>query len=100
MVLRIVADVAGDVLLLEPADTVLEAGSPRDRPGPRQRLGIALIGLEAFRPGPEADLELRQLLGLRDLPGLGAVSQVAVRQEEDWRHVLGRDPERLDGHPE
>ena len=42
---RIVADVAGDVLLLEAADAVLEAGRAGKRPGPGEPL-VALVGQE------------------------------------------------------
>ena len=49
VVLRVVRDVAGLVLLLEPADPVLEARRSRDRPRPRERLGVALVREEPGR---------------------------------------------------
>src|SRR5712691_3849837 len=46
MVVRVVADVAGDVLLLEPADAVLKARRAGDRPWARKRLLVAAVRLE------------------------------------------------------
>ena len=46
VVLGVVRDVAGLVLLLEAADAVLEARRAGDRPRPRERLGVALVGEE------------------------------------------------------
>ena len=51
-----VRDVAGQLLGLEAADAVLEARRARDRPRPRERLRVALVGLEALRVGAVLDL--------------------------------------------
>ena len=48
VVLGVVADVAGDVLLLQTADAVLEARCARNRPWPRERLLVAPVGLEVI----------------------------------------------------
>ena len=60
VVRRVVGDVAGDVLLLEAADAVLEARRARDRPGARQGLGVAPVGLEVLGVGAVRDLGARQ----------------------------------------
>jgi hypothetical protein len=49
VVVRVVADVAGDVGLLEAADPVLEAGRARDRPLAGERLGVAVVRVERLR---------------------------------------------------
>ena len=49
VVVRVVADVAGDVGLLEAADPVLEAGRAGDGPLPGERLRVALVRVEAPR---------------------------------------------------
>ena len=46
MVVRVVGDVAGDVLLLQAADAVLEALRARARPGAGQGLEVAAVGQE------------------------------------------------------
>ena len=46
MVVRVVADVAGAVGLLDAADAVLQARRARDGPRPGQRLGVAQVGQE------------------------------------------------------
>src|SRR2546426_10973960 len=66
MVVRVVADVAGDVLLLQPADAVLKAGRPRNSPGPRERLLVAMVGLEVLAVGLRKPWVDRR--GGRDLP--------------------------------
>ena len=97
VVLGVVGDGAGDVGLLEPADPVLEAGRARDRPLPRERLGIAGVRHELALAGRrELDRDVRQVSNARDQPRLGAVRQVGVTQEIHRRPVLERDPSRLD----
>ncbi len=49
VVVRVVADVAGDVGLLQPADAVLEPRRARDRPRTGQRLRVALVRPERRR---------------------------------------------------
>ena len=59
----LVADVAGHVLLLEPADAVPQARRARQRPGPRE-LVVAQVGHELARRvrlGGEAGVDLRQV---------------------------------------
>ena len=48
VVVRVVADVAGDVGLLEAADPVLEARRARDGPRPGEGLRVALVRVEAL----------------------------------------------------
>ena len=49
VVVRVVADVAGDVGLLEAADAVLEAGRAGHGPRPGERLRVALVRPERGR---------------------------------------------------
>src|SRR5436309_15604700 len=53
MVLRIVAHVAGDMLLLKSADAVFETRCAGDCPGSRKRFLVALVWIKAFRVGSE-----------------------------------------------
>ena len=63
-------------------------GVPGHGPRPGQRLRVAQVGLEALGVGAELHRELRQLVERRDLPGLGAVGQVAVGEHDHRHHVL------------
>ena len=69
MVGRVVADVAGDVLLFQAADAVLQAGRAGERPGPGQPL-VALVRQERASPfdgrAGMLDLDLRQVGVLRE----------------------------------
>ncbi len=94
VVVRVVADVAGDVGLLQPADPVLEAGRAGDGPRPRQRLGVALVRTEGRRVGRVRDADRGQVRERRDLPRLRAGGQERVRQVDDRGHVLEREPAR------
>ena len=71
VVLRVVADVARDVLLLESSDAVLEAGGAGNCPRAGERLLVAPIGLEVVpvRLG-EFRLDRRDGLDVREQPGL------------------------------
>jgi hypothetical protein len=103
----VVGDVARAVLLLEAADAVLEAGGAGTAQG-RARSLVAEVGPE----GPGAVLGRVVGLGgegtsmsgrsvdVGEPPGLGAVGQVAVGEEEDRRPVLDGDADRLDGRLE
>ena len=92
----VVADVAGDVLLLEAADAVLEAracrGWPTAAPACR-RAGTARSPRGSVR---NFTAMRGSVVHLRDAPRLGAVGDVAVAQQHDRRHVLDRDAARLD----
>ncbi len=97
VVLGVVRDVAGLVRLLEPADPMLEPGRARDRPRPRERLGVALVGQERLAVrGRELDVDRLERADVRDLPRLGAVREVRVREQVDRRAVGERDAHRLD----
>ena len=98
MVLRLVADVAGLVLLLEPADHVLKALRPRQRPGAGQPL-VAHVGPElpvAVGLGREAGIDPRQVRRLGQGPRLGRVGQEGVGEQDHRRAVADRDPDRLE----
>ena len=75
-------------------------GVPGTAHGPAERLGVARVGQEALGVGAELHREVRQLLDGRDLPGLGAVGQVAVGEDDDRHHVLEGDAAGLEGDPE
>src|SRR5829696_7882668 len=72
VVIRVVADVACDVGLLEAADTVLEARCPGDGPRTGQCLGIALVWPEGGRVARVLDADRRQVGKRRDPPRLRA----------------------------
>src|SRR2546430_7707264 len=82
MVVGVVADVAGDVLLLEPADAMLEAGRAGDRPRARECLLVAPVGLEvlAVRLG-EVRLDRRDRVDLPGQPPPGAAREASRREE-------------------
>src|SRR5206468_12418197 len=96
---RVAGAMAGPVVLLRPTEAGLGPGGARNRPGPRERLGVALVGKEPIavvRLGREHRLDGWQRLDIRDEPGLGAVREVRVREQEDGRAVLHGDARRLD----
>src|SRR5262249_39096693 len=97
VVFRVVADVARNVLLLQASDAMLEACRPWDRPRPRQGRLVAPVGLEAvaIRLG-ETRVDRRDRLDVRQEPGLRAVREVGVREQEYRRPVLDGDPRSLE----
>ena len=95
VVVRVVADVSGHVLFLQPADAVHQTFGARQRPRPCQPL-VALIWHERFavggRPGM-LDGDLGQLVHVGNQPRLGAVGDVSVGQDDDRRHeTCGKAP--------
>ena len=78
---------------------MLEARRSGDRPRPRQRPLVAQVGHElvvGVRLGGELDGDGRERGDIRDHPRLGAVGEICVREQEDRRPVLERDPRRLE----
>ena len=57
-------------------------------------------GWKPSRLGAELHLDLGQLADVRDAPGLGAVGEVAVGEQDHRRHVLEREAHGLDRHVE
>jgi len=51
--------------------------------------GSRRYGWKPFLLGAEFHVEFRQVLGARDLPRLGAVSEVPVGRKKDGGHVFG-----------
>ncbi len=92
----VVGDVPGPVLLLEPADPVLQPGRPGDRPGPTERLLVPGVGLEALGLGAERDRDVGDRVDVGQHPRLGAGRDVAVAHDDHRHHVLDRDPHRLE----
>ncbi len=103
MVVRVVGDVAGDVLLLEPADAVLEARRAGNRPAAGERLRITQIWQILVAGVRLGDLWLADVGKLRHVgkvPGLGSGGDRVVRQHDDGCHVLQSDPGGFDGDVE
>ncbi len=99
VVVGVVRDRARHVFLLEPADPVLQARRARYRPRPRERDGIALVGMEELavvRLGGEVGRDRGQCRDVRDQPRLRAVRERGVREQVDRRAVLERDARGLD----
>ncbi len=94
VVVRIVTDIPGDILFLQAADAMHQAGGPRDRPGPGQ-VRIPLVRQERLAILPSlrmARLESGEAGHVGNPPRLGAVGDVAVGQQEHGHHELDRDP--------
>ena len=103
VVVGVVGDVARALLLLQPADPVLEAGRAGERPLARERAVVAHVREETVavvRLGGELERDVGQVGDVRDEPRLGAVGEVGVGEQEDRRAVLERDPRGLDRHVE
>jgi len=84
VVLGVVGDVAGDVLLLQPAHAVAQAGRAGDGPGPGQVL-VAQVRHEAvvvIGRGGELRIDVGEILDVRQLPRLARVPQERVRQQD------------------
>ena len=108
VVVGVVAHVAGAVLLLDATDAVHQVGRAGQRPRAGQRVGIAEVGPEDLlargqrvvgRRG-EGGGDVGQVGDIGEQPGLGAVGQVAVGQDDHRRAVLEGDPSGLDGREE
>ena len=100
VVVRVVADVARDVGLLQAADAVLEALGAGHGPRPGERVRVAQVGPEGRRVAGVGDRDVGQVGDVRDAPRLGAGGQEGVGQEHDRGHVLEGQPPGLDGHRE
>ena len=100
---RLVVDVAGDVLLFEAADAMLEARCAGNGPGPRKSLRIALVRQISRSDscfGRKFHGEVRNFINVRNLPGLGAVGKVAVGKNNHRNHVLDGDAAGFERGPE
>src|SRR5436189_216583 len=75
VVVRVVADVAGHIGLLEATDAMLEPGRARHSPWPRERVRIALIRPVRGRIRCVLDSDPRQVVIRRDPPRLRAGRQ-------------------------
>ena len=99
VVVGIVAHVSGTILLFESADAVLQSGRAGYRPGAYEFF-ITLVGPVFFfafgKSFFERNLDIGQVARLRETPGLGAVGNITVAQEQHRRHVLQGDAAGLE----
>ena len=97
MVVGRVVDIAGVLVLLDPADAVHHAGRAGLDPRPRA-LVVALVGKQFLATRLAQEFGRERLVGVRvrDFPRLGGVGDVAVGQQHHRSHVLHRDAARLD----
>ncbi len=103
VVQRFVVDVAGDILFFQATDAVLQSGRSGDRPRPRQRVRIAFVGQIGVRRiflGRKRHLEFRDVLNIRNFPGLRTVGQIAVGQNNHGNHVFHGDAAGFQRRPE
>ena len=96
VVLRVVADVAGESVLLQSADPVLEAGRSRNGPRPRELL-VALVREESRRVGGDVRIDLRKAVHVGKQPRFAAIRQRTVGEEDHRRAAIDGDPARLVG---
>ena len=96
VVVGIVGDVAGIMVALEPADSMLHLRRSRLHPRTCQCLRVAQERMEAFRIGAVLDREARQVGFFGNAPRLGGMRQVAVAQYHHRCHVLRGDANRFD----
>ena len=107
VVVGLVADVAAAVGLLDAPDAVHQIRRAGDGPGPHQSLvaperpedGLA-AGVDVVGPRGELDVDDAEMRDVGDAPGLAAVGQVAVGQQDHRGAVLDRDADRLNGREE
>ena len=97
---RLVVDVAGDVLLFEAADAMLESRRAGNGPRPRERFGIAAIRLEIFRIRFEMHRNFREVGHGWNLPRLRAIREITVGENDDRDHVLDGDAAGFERDPE
>jgi hypothetical protein len=98
MIFGVVADVAGAVLLLEPADSVAEPDRAGDRPWAGEAL-VAQVGEEvAAQIGSlgEARVDLRQVLDVGDQPRLRGAGEERVGEKDHGCAVIHREPDGLE----
>src|SRR5580658_2003 len=99
VVQRLVVDVAGDVLLFDAADAMLEAGGAGNGPRAREGGRITLVREKAFGIRLKVHRNLRQFRDGGNLPRLGAVGEIAVGENNHWHHVFDGDTARFEGNP-
>src|SRR5665811_1407788 len=88
VVVRVVADGAQDVELLEAADPMLQARGARHGPRPGERLRVPLVRVEARAIRPVGHAQVRQRVELRDSPRLRAGGEEGIGEVDDGRHVV------------
>src|SRR5262249_53487961 len=100
---RFVVDVAGNVLLFQAADAVLESRGSGDGPRAGQGLRVAFVRQVAvgavFLPG-EVHGKTRDFVDRGYTPRLGTVGEVAVRKKNDRNHVFDGQARGFKSNPE
>ena len=104
VVVGVVGDIARTVGLLQASDAVLKPGGSRNRPRPGKGLGISLVGPKLFGAVVvgvvgncgEVRIDCGQGLEVGQTPGLGAVGEVAVGQQEHRGAIRDRNAGRFD----
>ena len=102
-----IVDIAAQLVLLDPADAVHQAGRPGLDPGPCALL-VALVGQEGLDPlivdrvllGQELCRERFERGRIGHFPRLGGIGDIAIGEQHDGGHILHRDAARLDRHLE
>ena len=100
VILRIVADISGDVFFLQTADPVFQPRRSGNRPGAGERPFVPHIRLKTFGVCPEFRRDIGQGTDRRNHPGLGAVGKVSVGEDDHRGHVFDRNPDRLKSRQE
>ena len=100
VVVRVVADVAGEMVFLQAADAVLQPGRAGLRPFARERFGVASVRHEVrvlvVHAVGKVRLDGRHRVEIRDAPRFGTVGEVAVGEHDDRRAVRDGDPACLE----
>src|SRR6202050_1787813 len=100
MVEWLVVAVPGDILLLKPADAVLQSRSFGNGPWPRERVRIPAVGLEIYGVLFKVDRNRRQGCERRNRPGLGSIRKITVGEDNDRDHVLDGNAAGFERNPE
>src|SRR6266498_1158753 len=98
VVLRVVINVTGNVLFLNASNAMFEARGARNSVRTSQGFRVSGLRHEIRRVGGKSHIYFRQLLNLWNSPRLGAVSQVAIGEIEDWAHVFESQSHGFDCH--
>ena len=100
MILGIVVDVPGNVLLFDAAYAMFQPRGSGNRVWARQCLFLTRIRHEVGRICNELDFDPGKFVDFRESPGLGAVSEVAVRKIKDRHHIFESQPHGFNCHIE
>src|SRR4030095_8188617 len=100
MIPAVITHVPRDVSLLQTTNAMLQTRCSWDCPRSGQGVWVAPVRCKAFQISRMRHRHGFEVFYSRDLPGLRAIPEVAIREKKDGGHKHGSQEKRLDSHIE